>query len=83
LTGYRVVQVNPYLKKISKRRRFNKKKTKVNRFLTGFCQVNLPGHDLSYCFFNPAWFQPRVGWVPGRSAGPGFKAMVWFKKILN
>jgi hypothetical protein len=64
------------------------KKTKVNRLQPGFCRVIwvtgstrwvgqvTPGHDFSYFFINPARFQPRVSWVPGRPAGPGFKTML-------
>ena len=58
------------------------KKTKVNGFTTGSwsglagsTHRVTPGFSFSRFFFNPARFQPRVGQVPGRPAGPGFKTM--------
>ena len=27
--------------------------------------------DFSYFFLKPAWFQPRISWLPDRSARPG------------
>jgi hypothetical protein len=39
-------------------------------FLTGSCRVT-PGFSFPYFFFNPAWFQTRVGRVPDRPAGLG------------
>jgi hypothetical protein len=70
----------PILKKIQNDVVFvkkNKNKNKSQRvatgFLTGFCRVSrvTPGHGLCNFFINPARFQPRVGRVPGRPAGPG------------
>jgi hypothetical protein len=66
----------------------NKKKTKVNGFATESYRVSrvagstrqisrvTSGFLFPCFFFNPAWFQPRVGRVPGRPAGPGFKTML-------
>jgi hypothetical protein len=34
-----------------------------------------PDFDFLYFFLNSAWFQPRVGRVQDRPAGPGFKTM--------
>ena len=70
----RVGRVNSYFKKNSKRRRFSKKKQKSTR------RVNrvTPGHGLCYFFINSARFQPRVGRVPGRPAGPGRVSKHWF-----
>jgi hypothetical protein len=52
--------------------------TMATGFLTGSCRVNWPGQPVhtgffsfSCFFFNPTRFQPRVGWVPDRPAGPG------------
>ena len=40
---------------------------KNQQVATGSCRVT-PGFSFPYFFFNPARFQPRVGWVPGRPA---------------
>jgi len=68
----------------SKRRRFSKKK--VSGFATGSWlglagSTGSPGQPTGSagshrvfsprCFFNLAWFQPQVGRVLGRPAGPG------------
>jgi len=71
---HQVGWVNPYLKKNSKRRRFSKKKVigLQPSFWPGFAGSTessgqprrvgrvTSGHDFSYIFINPAWFQPRV-----------------------
>ena len=60
----------------SKRRRFSKKKSQrvITGFLIGSCRVT-PVFSFLYFFFTLAPFQPRVGRVPGRLAGPSFKTM--------
>jgi hypothetical protein len=35
------------------------------------------GFSFPYFYFNPARFQPRVGQVPGRPVGLGFKTMLY------
>jgi hypothetical protein len=62
----RVARVNPNFKKKLKRHCFSKKKTKINGLqpdFVGSTRRVTPGHDFFYFFFNPAWFQPRVGRV--------------------
>jgi hypothetical protein len=68
-----------YFLKKSKRRRFSKKKPKVNGLqqdflldLAGSTHLVTLGFSFPYFFFNPALFQPRV---PSRPARPGFKTM--------
>jgi hypothetical protein len=78
-SGFRVLTGSPetiFLK--YKRRRFSKKK--VNGWQPGFWLGHrvIPGFSFLYFFFNQARFQHRVGWVPGRPAGPDFKIMDWF-----
>jgi hypothetical protein len=56
-----------------------KKKTKANGLQSGLAGSThrvTPGFSFPYFFLNPAWFQPRIGRVPGRLAGPGFKTMI-------
>ena len=59
----RVTRVNPYFIKKNQNDVILVKKKKSQRVATGFftrfCRVT-PGHDFSYFFFNPAWFQSRV-----------------------
>jgi hypothetical protein len=68
----------------SKRRHFNKKNKKkqkstglqpgLDRVVGSTCQVSqvTPGVSFLYFFFNPSQFQPRVGRILDRPAGPGF-----------
>ena len=77
--GHRVVRVNLYFKKKSKRRRFSKKK-EVNGLQPSF--AGSPGHDFFYFFFNPARLQPRVGRVLNWPAEPGRVSKLWLLEYL-
>ena len=63
------------------------KKTKVNGLQPGI--AGLPGQPsffLPYFFFNSARFQPRVGRVTGRPAGPSRVSKLYhkyFRKYIN
>jgi len=75
--------VNPNFKTNSKRRRFSKKKksTGCNRVFDRVLPGR-PGHTWSWLilfFINPVRFQPRIGRVTGRLAGPGRVSKLWLE----
>jgi len=70
--GHRIGRVIFFFK--SKRRRFSKKKNQKSTGLQlGLDRVSrlTSGFFFPFFFFNPARFQPRVGWVLGQPTGPG------------
>jgi hypothetical protein len=70
LPDHQVARVNSYEKKNQNGVVLVKNKGLQPGFVGSTRQVT-PGHDFSYFFFIPVWFQSRIGRVPSRPIGLG------------